>query len=78
MAETKMLIAKKLTDKAGVTPQVLRKILRKEFNRAAKTLVESNSAAIFILEAQNLQAGNEGKSKCLDFAPKSARWWYHK
>ena len=40
--ETKLLTAKELAEKAGVSPQVLRKMLRKEFNRAGKTLVEGN------------------------------------
>ena len=34
--ETKLLTAKELAEKAGVSPQVLRKTLRKEFNRAAR------------------------------------------
>ncbi|MBN2187294.1 MAG: hypothetical protein JW732_07600 [Dehalococcoidia bacterium] len=40
--ETKLLTAEELAEKAGVSPQVLRKMLRKEFNRAGKTLVEGN------------------------------------
>ena len=40
MAETKMLTAKDLADKAGITPAELRKLLRKEFNRVGKTQVE--------------------------------------
>jgi len=42
--ETKLLTAKELADKAGVTPQVLRKLLHKKFNRAGKTLMEGNRA----------------------------------
>jgi hypothetical protein len=40
--ETKLLTAKELAEKAGISPEVLRKMLRKEFNRAGKTLVEGN------------------------------------
>jgi hypothetical protein len=40
--ETKLLTAKELAERAGVSPQALRKIVRKEFNRAGKTLVEGN------------------------------------
>ena len=40
MAETKLLTAKDLADKAGITPAELRKLLRKEFNRVGKTQVE--------------------------------------
>lgn len=40
--ETKLLTAKELAEKAGISPQALRKMLRKEFNRAGKTLVEGN------------------------------------
>lgn len=36
--EPKMLIAKELAGKAGVSPPVLRKMLRKEFKRAGKIL----------------------------------------
>jgi hypothetical protein len=42
--ETKMLTARELADKAGISPTVLRSLLRKEFNRAGKTLVEGNRA----------------------------------
>ncbi len=42
MAETKMLTAKDLADKAGITPAELRKLLRKDFNRVGKTQVEGN------------------------------------
>ena len=41
---SKLLTARELADKAGVSPPVLRKLLRKEFNRAGKTLVEGNRA----------------------------------
>lgn len=44
MTETKLLTAKELADKAGITPQMLRRLLRKEFNRVGKTLVEGNRA----------------------------------
>jgi DNA-binding transcriptional regulator YhcF (GntR family) len=40
--ETKLLSARELAQKAGVSPAVLRKLLRKEFNRAGKVLVEGN------------------------------------
>lgn len=40
--ETKLLSARELAQKAGVSPAVLRKLLRKEFNRACKTVVEGN------------------------------------
>ena len=40
MAETKMLTAKDLADKAGITPAELRKLLRKDFNRVGKTQAE--------------------------------------
>jgi hypothetical protein len=42
MAETKMLTANDLAEKAGLTPVELRKLLRKEFNRAGKVKVEGN------------------------------------
>jgi hypothetical protein len=42
MTEVKMLTAKQLAEKAGVNPAELRKLLRKEFNRAGKTKVEGN------------------------------------
>jgi hypothetical protein len=42
MTEVKMLTAKQLAEKAGVSPADLRKLLRKEFNRAGKTKVEGN------------------------------------
>ena len=42
MAEVKMLTAKDLAEKAGISPTDLRKLLRKEFNRAGKTKVEGN------------------------------------
>ena len=40
MAE--LLTAKQLAEKAGISPIELRKLLRKEFNRAGKTKVEGN------------------------------------
>ena len=40
--ETKSLTARELAQKAGVSPAVLRKLLRKEFNRTGKVLVEGN------------------------------------
>ena len=42
MTEVKMLTAKQLADKAGISPAELRKLLRKEFDRAGKTKVEGN------------------------------------
>ena len=42
MTETKMLTTTDLAEKAGLTPTELRKLLRKEFNRAGKTKVEGN------------------------------------
>ncbi len=42
MAEPKMLTARDLAAKAGISPAVLRKLLRQEFNRAGKTTIESN------------------------------------
>jgi len=42
--ETKLLTAKESAEKAGISPQVLRKILRKEFDRAGKTLVAGTRA----------------------------------
>lgn len=42
MAETKMLTVKDLAEKVEMTPVELRKLLRKEFNRAGKTKVEGN------------------------------------
>lgn len=42
MAEVKMLTAKDLAEKAGISPSKLRKLLRTEFNRAGKTKVEGN------------------------------------
>jgi len=40
--ENKLITAKELAERAGISPQVPRKMLRKEFNRAGKTLVEGN------------------------------------
>ncbi|HEX76740.1 MAG TPA: hypothetical protein G4O12_09225 [Dehalococcoidia bacterium] len=40
--ETKLLAARELAEKAGVSTAVITKLLRKEFNRAGKTLVEGN------------------------------------
>lgn len=40
--ESKMLTARELAEKADVSPAVLRKLLRQEFNRAGKTIVEGN------------------------------------
>jgi hypothetical protein len=40
--ETKMLTARELAEKAGISPALLRKLLRKEFNRAGKTVIEGN------------------------------------
>ena len=40
--EIKLLTARELAGKAGVSPAVLRKLLRKEFNRVGKVLVEGN------------------------------------
>jgi len=37
-----LLTAKDLAEKAGIRPVELRKLLRKEFNRAGKTKVEGN------------------------------------
>jgi hypothetical protein len=37
-----MLTARELAAKAGISPAVLRKLLRQEFNRAGKTVVEGN------------------------------------
>lgn len=37
-----LLTSKDLAEKAGISPQELRKLLRKEFNRAGKTKVEGN------------------------------------
>lgn len=42
MAEVKILTAKDLAEKAGISPVELRKLLRREFNRAGKTKVEGN------------------------------------
>ena len=42
--ETKLLTARELAEKSGVSPAVLRKLLRKEFNRAGKTFIEGNRA----------------------------------
>lgn len=42
--EAKLLTARELAEKAGVSPAVLRKLLRQEFNRAGKTIVEGNRA----------------------------------
>jgi DNA-binding transcriptional regulator GbsR (MarR family) len=42
MAEVKMLTAKQLAEKAGISPTSLRNLLRKEFNRVGKTKVEGN------------------------------------
>ena len=42
MAEIKMLTARDLAEKAGISPVELRKLLRKEFNRSGKTKVEGN------------------------------------
>lgn len=40
--EPKPLTAGELAQKAGVSPALLRKLLRKEFNRTGKVLVEGN------------------------------------
>lgn len=40
MAE--LLTAKRLAEKAGISPTNLRKLLRKDFDRAGKTKVEGN------------------------------------
>lgn len=40
--ESKLLSARELAVKAGVSPAVLRKLLRKEFDRTGKVLVEGN------------------------------------
>ena len=40
--KTKSLTAGELAQKAGVSPAVLRKLLRKEFNRVGKTVVDGN------------------------------------
>ena len=40
--ETKSLTARELAQKAGVSPAVLRKLLREVFNRVGKTVVEGN------------------------------------
>ena len=37
-----LLTAKDLAKKAGISPQELRKLLRKKFNRVSKTKVEGN------------------------------------
>jgi hypothetical protein len=42
--EAKLLTARELAIKAGISPAVLRKLLRQEFNRAGKTVVEGNRA----------------------------------
>ena len=42
MTEPKMLTAKDLADKAGITPAELRKLLRKDFDRVGKVKVEGN------------------------------------
>ena len=42
MLGSSMLTAKYIAEKAGITPAELRKLLRKEFNRAGKTKVEGN------------------------------------
>lgn len=42
MTEVKMLTVKDLAEKAGISPMELRKLLRKEFNRAGKTKVKGN------------------------------------
>lgn len=42
--ETKLLTARELAEKTGISPAVLRKLLRKEFKRTGKTLVEGNRA----------------------------------
>jgi 3-hydroxyisobutyrate dehydrogenase-like beta-hydroxyacid dehydrogenase len=42
MTEVKTLTAKQLAEKAGISPADLRKLLRKEFNRAGKTKVDGN------------------------------------
>ena len=42
MTEVKMLTTKQLAEKAGISPAELRKLLRKEFDRAGKTKVEGN------------------------------------
>jgi len=40
--EAKLLTARELPQKVGVYPVILRKLLRKEFNRTGKVLVEGN------------------------------------
>ena len=40
--EPKSLTARELAQKAGLSPAVLRKLLRQEFNRVGKVLVEGN------------------------------------
>ena len=40
--KAKSLTAGELAQKAGVSPALLRKLLRKEFNRTGKVLVEGN------------------------------------
>jgi hypothetical protein len=42
MAEPKILTARELAAKAGISPAALRKLLRHEFNRAGKITVEGN------------------------------------
>ena len=42
MIEIKMLTARDLAEKAGISPVELRRLLRSEFNRAGKTKVEGN------------------------------------
>ena len=42
MVEIKMLTARDLAEKAGITPVELRRLLRREFNRVGKTKVEGN------------------------------------
>jgi len=73
MVETKLLTAKELAQKAEVSPQVLRKMLRKDFNRAGKALVEGNRSEYrfdpndivtkdIIAKAKELKA-NKGEQK---------------
>ena len=44
MGETKLLTAKELSEKAGISPADLRKLFRKEFDRSGKTQVEGKKA----------------------------------
>jgi len=45
MTETKLLTAKELADETGVSPQVLRKLLRKDFDQVHQTLVVEGDQA---------------------------------